>query len=180
MNAIVAFCPSLDRPDLEALLQQEFAPQKGPAWYLVRRPDEAPPPEDLSGAQTATLLDSWWEGRVFSRRLEVRWRAGGSYAVLLLTEEDKQVSVLDGFEPVPGQWTVVDRTDVRRHGLYLWGRYDDNLDAWVEVRIPRFLQYPVPKPKGVGDPALRFVRVGHYDYCAPNGAVQLVRWTEVG
>ncbi len=130
-------------------------------------------------ARAEKLVAEWDEGRVFSARREVRWRKQGqAYALWLLAEQGnlpKDVGALQEIEVGPEGWRAVDRADLAQ-GVYLWGQYKEQQQAWVEVRLPKALLYPVDDERRVED---AFVRVGHLDYRAPNGAVQFVRLTEV-
>ncbi len=125
------------------------------------------------------LVTEWDEGRVFSARREVRWhKEGKEYAVWLLAEDGNQPGDLGGLNEVkvgPEGWQAMDRT-VLGQSIYLWGQYKKQDQAWVEVRLPRRLCYPVDDDNPDED---SFVRVGHLDYRTPNGAVQFIRLTEV-
>ena len=64
--------------------------------------------------------------------------------------------------------------------IRLWGQYKEpqgsEPGAWVEVRIPRRLNYPVAAANRRKD---EFATLRHLEYRAPNGAVQITRLMEV-
>jgi hypothetical protein len=148
------------------------------AYQATFRPDDRVL-DWFDSDQAQTLVAEWDEGRVFSDRREVRWRKEGKgYAVWLLCEEGNQPGDLGGLSEVEAGtegWQVVDRTALGQ-SIYLWGQYKKQEEAWVEVRLPRRLRYPVKDEVRLED---AFVRVGHMDYRSPNGAVQFTRLTEV-
>lgn len=153
------------------------------AWFgegacrLGMRPDAT----DLwwfAPAEADAVVAAWPEGRVFDADREVRWeRRGDGYAVWVLGDLPAEES---RFEPLSGEgWTSVSG----RPDFYLWGQYHEEWSTredeptWVEVRIPRALQYPVDDTTALR--AGGFARLGHVEYRAPNGAVQFTRLTEV-
>jgi hypothetical protein len=147
-------------------------------YYVVQRPDDGDFHRrfhcfkpDLAG----WLVVNWDEGRVFSKRVEVRWRKLGDdlYQVMVLAEEDIGLKRF-GLESDGLEWRAVKREGMRS-GIYLWGRYREEFGRWVETRIPRQFSYPVEEDLNEN----RFVQLGHMDYRAPNEAVQFVRLTEV-
>jgi len=80
--------------------------------------------------------ETWPAGRLFSPRAEVRWSAiGGSFRYTFSTEGG--LPELD-WELVDGNWTVRDREE-----FMLWGSKTVGGGVWVEIRIPRLLEYPV-------------------------------------
>jgi hypothetical protein len=151
-------------------------------------------------SRAGAIAAEWDEGRVFSARREARWQrarlpsaetpatsqnaepatpedAAEGYAVWLLAEEGN-LPDLEGMQPVdvgPDGWRAVDRSDETR-GIYLWGQYKEEEASWIEVRLPKGLEYPVGDERRTEN---ALARVGHFDYQAPNGAVQFVRLTEV-
>ena len=153
-------------------------------YYVARRPDDIACGK-LDALSLTDLIREWSEVRVFSREFELRWRrVRSSYQVWLLTEDRRYIPPT--FLDLEGQWEAIPRFDVRKHGIYLWGRYDGSESeragqaTWLEVRIPRPLHYPADPPAEVEtDTEKLFARIGHVDYRAPNGAVQFVRLTEV-
>jgi hypothetical protein len=126
-----------------------------------------------------TLVVEWDEGQVFSAQLEARWRKqGAGYALWVLAEAGHRPDHLEGLDelvPEAGHWQAVDRTDLAQ-SVYLWGQYKPQSKGWIEVRVPKTLDYPVDKAQ---PPENAFVRLGHLDYRAPNGAVQFIRLTVV-
>jgi hypothetical protein len=157
------------------------------AYMVVFRPDDREFTEfDLNRAQE--MVAAWDEGRVFSAKREARWRKQGQgYDIWLLAEDGNLPQDLDGLRQVeagPQGWQAVERVrqkdGVYVQGVYLWGQYQHQQQAWVEVRLPRKIKYPVKPPsKDETDTAKLFARIGHIDYRASNGAVQFVRLTEV-
>jgi hypothetical protein len=153
------------------LLRARF--QEG-AYYLVQRADDCRF-DSFRPNLVVGLVTDWPEGRVFSRQMAVRWRELGTdvHDVMVFAEEDMDLRRF-GLEPDGIEWQAV-RREGGRSGIYLWGRYREDFGRWVETRIPRQLSYPVEEDRTEN----RFVRLGHVDYCAPSGAVQFTRLTEV-
>ncbi len=149
-----------------------------PAYLAAFRPDDRRL-WYFDPAEAAKSVAEWPEGQVFSSGCEVRWRKqGDGYSLWLLTEESDWPANLEGLQavnPVGGHWQAVDRTHLAQ-SVYLWGQYKPQEEAWVEVRVPWSLIYPVEKERPQED---AFARIGHLDYHAPNGAVQFVRLTAV-
>jgi len=169
---------NLTLQQLADLLRQIF-PQG--AYWLGTSPENA----DLKHAATADALailpDTWPAGRAFSSIAEVRWeqQAPASFAVWLLAENLAEVvqNKLAQFAmaPLATTWTV----NAAVAPIYLWGQYRPELAAlhenpWVEVRVPRLLDYPVDRNLCRKD---AFVGIGYLHYSAPNGAVQFTRLT---
>ncbi len=151
---------------------------KAGGFRLGMRPDKT----DLDyflAEQARTEVMNWWQGRVFSQVGELRWQQrSGQYAAWLLSETIVPPAT---FEPVEGgPWQAVPG---HRPPLYLWGSYRANWSqqqpTWIEVRIARPLHYPVKRPASDAKTEALFVRLGHIEYQAPNGAVQFTRLTEV-
>ena len=95
-----------------------------------------------------------------------------AHRVWLLTE-DAALSQPDwGGSRLGDGWTVAAPAPAIR----LWGQYKEAFDAWVEVRVPRRLNYPVA-PGGRRQDA--FATVSHREYRGPGGAVQWTRLVEV-
>jgi len=171
MNGYVKSGTISSRTQMIALLHACF--EEG-GYYVALRADASRfdffKPE-LAGWLTA----NWTEGRVFSKRMEVRWCKAGneSYETLVLAEEDTDLERF-GLEAMGEDWSAHERP-APRGGIYLWGRYRESRESWIETRIPHPLRYPVREDVSEN----RFVRISHVDYCASNGAVQFVRLKEV-
>lgn len=106
------------------------------------------------------------EGRVFGPHAEVRWaRQEGQpdgYAVRVLTE----------MQGTAEDWTgwAGSRFDVGpRQGIYLLGVWQPREEAWIEVRIPHPLDYPLLPPQQMARP-----RAGAVEY-SKDGIVQYIR-----
>jgi hypothetical protein len=80
------------------------------------------------------------EGRVFNEHFEIRYErlTGGRYELLVFYETPQQVEFLNLVEK-PFEY---ERSD--RYKIYLWGQARKLKDEWrfIEVRIPRILEYP--------------------------------------
>jgi len=173
----VYYGPVKDADQVAARLQDWFA--KDETVYLASFRSDDRRLDRLNLDKAEVWVAEWDAGCVFSARCEVRWcREGEGYAVWLLVEEGNLPADLGGLSLIdvgPGGWQAAEHTAFRQ-SVYLWGQYKQQEKGWVEVRLPKLLVYPVDEARKVEDP---FVRVGHIDYRAPNGAVQFVRLTEV-
>ncbi len=149
-----------------------------PAWmYLERVPqDYLEPKAQLSAIHFATLdvttnFNSWERGRIFDANRELRWeRIGGDFHV-----------VYCGIAP-PASMTELDleNSTVRETHYYLWGqqvRADDrervgllpDQSAFIELRIPHVLHYPLP-------PSARRAQVRVRELLGVDGSLRYVRW----
>ena len=86
----------------------------------------------------------WETGRLFNNDYEIRWRLDDDqYQITMLTEKDEMPSILQGvnFDFIENGWNTQDTK------IILWGKYkdygNDNV-GFLEVRIPKFLNYPKP------------------------------------
>lgn len=113
----------------------------------------------------------WPEGRAFGAGAEMRWhQAGpGRYNLLVLSEAARNLE---------GDWVThaYQENDEGPDGgplrIYLWGTWQPAMAAWVEVRIPRPLPYPISPP----DRSKRhriYVTAAEY---ARDGMVRFIRW----
>ncbi len=162
---------------LAAWLRQWF--EQG-GFRLGMRPDETSL-DRFQPDQAETEVAGWPKGRVFNAGRELRWEQQGKlYTVWLLSDKiapSPELKTVAG-----GPWTILPG---KRPPLYLWGRYDESWSdckgraTWIEVRIPRPLHYPASVPSAEAPTEALFARIGHIEYCAPNGAVQFTRLTEV-
>jgi hypothetical protein len=120
----------------------------------------------LAEFQIATQLPQWDEGRLFGEHLELRWRrlADGQYTLLLLTE--RQQYVPQDWEWLTESWRPVEHCP--KDALRLWGKRQEHMPKWVEVRIPRLLSYPVPDTQ----PS---VRLSWIEYRDEQGTPRLMR-----
>lgn len=161
---------------LEAVTSQVQAASKtATPYWLCYRADQPyfkyQDPEDLE-QQVAV----WPEGRVFGKKLEIRWeQRGDGYAVWVLSEEQSRQQELEeaGFQEVAGPWKAIEH---ERVPLFLWGTYNPERQGWVEVKVPNTQHYPV-KPPGENeqDTEKLFARVRAVYYQATNGVVQFTR-----
>jgi hypothetical protein len=124
------------------------------------------------GAETPALSP---KGRAFGPDAEVRWQQEGPdfYALLILTETPE-------WSGSDGKGTAFEtRTTVTNdHGepeplrSYLLGAWQPEEQAWIEVRIPHPLRYPVDGPsEGMARPALATIEY------VKHGMVQYMRYT---
>lgn len=79
--------------------------------------------------------DDFEGGRLFSAKLEIRWRKKekNKFYTLLISEEDIS---LEGYEKKDLMMTSY-------LSFYLWGEKDGNF--WYELRIPKGWKYPVER-----------------------------------
>ena len=185
----VYFSPEVTADQLANLLRQWL---KESGFRLGLRAD-ATGLDYFQPAQAAAEVTAWPQGRVFNRKLEVRWeQRRSSYAVWVLYETDGrspdtiQATIPEEFTRCGEGWTVAAG---KRPDLYLWGRYDpswsehNDTPTWIEVRIPRPLHHPAKAPSedafARANTRALFAELGRVDYLAPNGAVQFTRLTEV-
>jgi len=85
------------------------------------------------------IADGLWEqGRLFNADFELRWtKCKQGYDILVLAENalPKSLSHL----PETWQGFVLTTHSVN---IFLWGQYSKAAQGFIEVRIPRVLQYP--------------------------------------
>ena len=100
---------------------------------------------ELGRGREALLVDGLWDvGRVFSKEYEIRWRLDGElYRINALTEKQDLPTMTDGiaYEKMDDEWDLGDSKTI------LWGAYKDYGDGgqgFLQVRVPRFLEYPYP------------------------------------
>lgn len=87
---------------------------------------------------TTTNLNDWDNGIAFSTECEIRWTRIENDQCLarIITEKD---------HTIPSDFNSKNIRDYNQRQLsdvYLWGRYDNTLNAWREDRIPKLLYYP--------------------------------------
>ncbi len=117
------------------------------------------------------LAAFWPEGRAFGPGAEIRWQQAGSgrYNLMVLSEIQRDLG--EDWTNQPCQ--VRDRgPDDEPLRFYLWDTWQPAMKAWVEVRIPRPLPYPVSPP----DPSKRhriYVTAAEY---AQDGMVRFICW----
>lgn len=118
-----------------------------------------------------TCFDDWQRGRIFDAQQELKWeQQGGQFH-----------AVYCGVQPPVG-WTVVslhaERQQEQRY--YLWGTPVKDIDrerlgvppdvpAFVELQIPRILQYPVATPQ-------ERVQVRICEWYTADGQLCYARW----
>jgi len=115
------------------------------------------------------------DGRVFGPKAEVRWQQASpdSFALLILTEKPEW-SGSDGKETeFETQTTVLnDHGEPEPLRAYLLGAWQPEEEAWIEVRIPHPLQYPMDGPSdGIARPALAAIEY------VKHGMVEYIRYT---
>ena len=106
----------------------------------------------------------WASGRIFGEESEVRWEKIGhdKFRILILSENP-----LDEFKEMAKEYEVSGEMK-----LYLWGNRKPNTKHFIEIRIPKPLDYPV---KGTGNTA--FIRAIPY---IQKGVTVFLRFKEVG
>jgi len=120
----------------------------------------------LANLQLDTELLKWDEGRFFCDKLEMRWRrlTDGQFSLLILTENEAYVP--SNWELLSQSWHAIDHG--AQNALRLWGKRQETVAQWVEVRIPRLLSYPV----SASQPS---VNVSWIEYRDEQGAPRLMR-----
>lgn len=106
----------------------------------------------------------WASGRIFGQESEIRWEKIGEnkFRILILSE-----NLLDEFKEGAVEYDVSEGMK-----LYLWGNKKPNTKHFIEVRIPKPLNYPV---KGTGNTA--FIKALPY---RQKGVTIFLRFKEVG
>jgi hypothetical protein len=118
-----------------------------------------------------TVFDTWERGRIFDAEQELKWeqRPQGFHAVYC------------GLHP-PDAWAMVGLYSAyhKEQTYYLWGRsvqasdrellgLDAETPAFVELQIPRILQYPAPTSQ-------ERVRVNIREFYTTDGQLCYARW----
>ncbi len=142
-------------------------------WAYVSRLDEARMVKCGSN-----LPERWPRGRAFGPKQEVRWRkVGDHYRVDVLSESTDVPSSDKGWER-----TAQDVDGLGKRTILLWGELGEDPDSpeeWIEVRIPRPLNYPVDDLQRPVDPqterSLLRVVIRGYDYTS-GGLPVATRW----
>jgi hypothetical protein len=115
----------------------------------------------------------WPEGRCFGKGAEVRWRkTGGGYDVLVLSETPRELG--DGWKTETYE-VRSEEPDGEELRIYLWGTWQPAMKAWIEVRIPRPLPYPL-RPQSPERRHWAYVTAAEY---AKDGMVRFIRWKEL-
>ncbi len=93
------------------------------------------------------------EGRAFGPQAEVRWyqtETSGCYQTLILSETRQD---LGGTWAVLGTFGVRDTLDTGKPmSIYLLGVWQPKEKAWIEVRIPHTLNYPLDPTEKMARP----------------------------
>lgn len=151
--------PCLSEADLRCLVKT----QCGEPVYLYNQALDAVSLTLL----TADELILAPEGRAFGPRAEVRWQRRGDgpagYTVLVLSEMACDLG--RGWEE-----EIFDVSDPLT--VYLLGVWQPLERAWIEVRIPHPLDYPLPDPGGMARPtapAVEYSRDGIVHYIRLQG-----------
>jgi hypothetical protein len=152
----------LDNEDEILSMIKQLFPKPDGCFYIQEKVEE------IEGIKRGYPSQLWSRGRVFSERLELRWqRTGqGKLKVQLLGEENFPEA--DVFELADNSWDVTEEKKI-----ILWGNKKEGEETpyWIEVKVPRGLNYPVEKGKTAAIIAL--------DYLSPRGTVQYTRFKGV-
>lgn len=152
-----------------------------PAWMYLERvpqvylePRQLPEALRLAALDPKTAFDGWERGRVFDAGQELRWERGrGEFH-----------AVYCGAAPPAGMAAVeLGAEGAREPAYYLWGqqvRPEDrerigrrgDKSAFIELRIPRVLHYPVTAD-------VRRVRVRVNELLGADGGLRYARWAGV-
>jgi hypothetical protein len=82
---------------------------------------------------SGTLAQPWTSGRIFCENFELRWNwEEGDFLIMCLTEK----RLPTGFEQI-GEYETMNTE------LLLWGNRKGADEPWIEIRIPRPLEYPL-------------------------------------
>jgi hypothetical protein len=120
------------------------------------------------------LITFWQEGRAFGLAVEIRWQQieKGLYNLMLLSEVQREL----GADWSRQQCRVRDRGyDDKPLQIYLWGTWQPEMNAWIEVRIPRILPYP-KIPSDISKRHRIYVMAVEY---AQKGIVRFIRWKKL-
>ena len=115
------------------------------------------------------LADIKEKGRSFSENIEIQWqKLDGKFQIVAFSENSVYLSKFDISEK---------SFDVECVSYMLWGRYKPKIDhgknIFIEVRIPKCLEYPIPATKE--DEGL-CIKAYHY---IEDGVVHFTRYLNV-
>ena len=118
--------------------------------------------------------DDLISGSVFGQTAEIRWRkVEQDYWLVLISEQEileGDLSAWQVYEPEMLSW---DQKTTKDRVYHLWGsQYQEKDNHWVELRIPRPLDYPV-EPIKEGD--LDLVQLKIKEYYALDGTLAIAR-----
>ncbi len=113
-------------------------------------------------------ISDWDKVIAFSNDYELRLKRIGD-------DECKAIVITDDDTKVPLGWDFRDVSDFENnyYKVFLWGSYDNNVNCWIEGRIPRFLHYPLD-PKTSPSPMLKVME--YYNVCWEDDSVKEERY----
>ena|GEM_PF-5374905 len=111
-------------------------------YFLRSKVDEI----EFGSGKESLLSNGLWEmGRLFNEEYEIRWRLDeDQYKIVVLTEMGDLPKLPDRIE----YGYTEDGWDTAETQIMLWGdykTYSDDAQGFLEVKIPDFLKYPIPK-----------------------------------
>lgn len=113
--------------------------------------------------QAESLLE---KGRTFNEKIEVRWQKRSKDFHIIALSEDS--SLLQDLQIAGEKW------ETKVTGLLLWGEYNEPVGQFIEVRIPRLLNYP--KLHNLKDGCGLQIRAYNY---LQNGIIQFTRYRKI-
>lgn len=94
--------------------------------------------ETFAPDKAENLLSAWEKGWIFGKELELRWEKEGEEFHFRYIGGSRSLPVKD-FKEI-NLFNAVERLRT----YYLWGeRTEERTDEWIDLRIPRLLNYPV-------------------------------------
>ncbi|HIE30405.1 TPA: hypothetical protein EYP66_24355 [Candidatus Poribacteria bacterium] len=131
----IATCIAEDEVELHTILNQKLPIT---AFTIHQNIEQI---EFIAGIPNAECL--FEKGRAFNEKIEVRWKKRDDGFHLVALSEDK--SLLQNLQLADEKWAI------ERTRLLLWGEYNAAVGQFIEVRIPRVLEYPKPQRVKIGD-----------------------------
>lgn len=119
--------------------------------------------EFIKGVPVASNLLE--KGRSFSKDIEIRWlKVNGGFHLVAFSEDSK---LLEGLELSDESYLA------KAVSYFLWGEYKPDLKTFIEVRIPRPINYPVSAGREKGR-----LRIIAYNYLKDE-IIQFTRYRNV-
>ncbi|MFQ5638876.1 MAG: hypothetical protein ACE5IR_12885 [bacterium] len=151
--ALITFAQQLPEATLTSL-PRAFLDEVEFAYALAWNPTDVvfEPFEDFSS------LAAFHGGRVWGVSMDLQWqKRGNMHNLVLITEDEDNIP---DFFPQENHLKLVDPPRTER--AFFWGEYDDEINEWLEIKIPRRIDY-APFFTSQGSPPTR-VQIEIFEY----------------